>query len=160
MKNSICQIGIACLFLFFLFSCKSSTTSSFYTYETECLGVELDGSQTVRAWGSGKNKSDAVEQAKKNAVRDIVLKGNLTGKDECALKPLLLEVNAAEKHEIYFNAFFADGGEYKNYVNTEDEKRWSKVSETNKSYVKYGVILRVLRPELKEKLMNDGILKK
>jgi hypothetical protein len=123
------------------------------------LGVELDGSQTVRAWGEGKNKSDALEQAQKNAVRDILFKGNLTGKKDCALQPLLLEVNIAEKQESYFNAFFADEGEYKNYVNTEDEKSKSKVSEKNKSYVKYGVVVRVLRAELKEKLIKDGILK-
>ena len=34
----------------------------------ECLGVEHDGSQTLRASGSGRNKRDALEQAKKNAV--------------------------------------------------------------------------------------------
>ena len=43
-----------------------------YNYETECLGVELDGSQTLRAWGSGRNRSDAVEQAKKNGIRDVM----------------------------------------------------------------------------------------
>jgi hypothetical protein len=159
MKKWMGRTGIFALILFLGISCKPTKTASFYTYATECLGVESDGSQTVRAWGSGKNKSDALEQAKKNAGRDILFKGNLTGKKECALKPLLLEVNAAEKYESYFNVFFADGGEYENFVNTQDEKFKSKISETNKSEVKYGVIVRVLRSELKGKLINDGILK-
>ena len=38
-----------------------------YTYDTECIGVEGDGSQTVKGWGSGRNREDAVEQAKKMA---------------------------------------------------------------------------------------------
>ena len=38
-------------------------------FEAECLGVEGDGSQTIRAYGFGKDKDDAVEQAQKNAVK-------------------------------------------------------------------------------------------
>lgn len=52
-----------------------TTTSAYYEYEVECLGVELDGSQTLRIWGVGRNKKDAVEQAKKNAVRIVLFKG-------------------------------------------------------------------------------------
>ena len=34
----------------------------------ECLNVELDGSITVRVTGFGRNRLDAKEQARKNAV--------------------------------------------------------------------------------------------
>ena len=51
-----------------------TTTSAYYEYDAECLGVELDGSQTLRIWGVGRNKKDAVEQAKKNAVRTVLFK--------------------------------------------------------------------------------------
>ena len=44
-------------------------------FETQCLGVEEDGSQTLRTWGFGNKKKDAVEQAMKNAVRDVLFKG-------------------------------------------------------------------------------------
>ena len=43
-------------------SCRTNTIVSeeyaFMTFETECLGIELDGSQTLRAWGKGKDKAD------------------------------------------------------------------------------------------------------
>ena len=97
-----------------------------YGYKTECLGVELDGSQTVKAWGNGRNRLDAVEQAKKNALRDVLFFGLLEGKQECQQKPLIFEVNAQDKYEDYFNKFFADGGEYKNFISlkaVEIEKR-------------------------------------
>ena len=49
------------------------------SFESECMGVELDGSQTLKAWGTGRNYSDACEQAKKNAVRDVLFKGIKNG---------------------------------------------------------------------------------
>lgn len=152
---------LALLGLLGLTGCSSSktTVASFYTYETECLGVELDGSQTLRVWGSGKNKKDAVEQAKKNAVHDVLFKGVRQGKSECNMKPLMIEVNAEEKYADYFQRFLRDGGEYRKYTSSEDEKTSSKISQTNQVSTKYGVTVRVLRSELKERLKSDGIIK-
>ena len=132
-----------------------------YTYETECMGVEMDGSQTLKAWGSGKNRWDAVDQAKKNAVRDVLFKGIRNGKQECEVKPVIFEVNAQEKYEDYFNKFFADGGEYKNYVSMKDESIMPKITKDKKSAgseVTEGVIVRVLRSDLKKKMIADKIL--
>jgi len=133
-----------------------------YGYKTECLGVELDGSETVKAWGNGRNRSDAVEQAKKNALRDVIFFGLVEGKQDCKQKPLILEVNALEKYEDYFNKFFADGGEFKNYISLRDERIFDKVSRDRKKAresVTNGLILRILRSELKQKLIADGIIK-
>ncbi|MDP5076044.1 MAG: hypothetical protein NWP82_06130, partial [Flavobacteriales bacterium] len=80
----------------------------------------MDGSQTLESWGSGRNRFDAVEQAKKNAINEVLFKGILNGKPECERKPLVPEVNAREKYASYFNAFFADGGEYLNYITLQD----------------------------------------
>jgi hypothetical protein len=147
-----------------------STTSIFsqkkiagnYGYKTECMGVEGDGSETVKAWGNGRNRSDAVEQAKKNAIRDIIFYGLIEGKQECKQRPLILEVNAQEKNEDYFNKFFADGGDFKNFISLKDERLYNKMSRDRKKgreSVTNGFIVRVLRSELKQKLIADGIIK-
>ncbi|NHM05895.1 hypothetical protein G4D82_01560 [Flavobacterium sp. CYK-4] len=133
-----------------------------YGYKTECMGIEGDGSATVKAWGNGRNRSDAVEQAKKNAVRDVIFTGLLEGKQDCKQKPLIFEVNAEEKYEDYFNKFFADGGEFKNYISLRDERILDKLDRDRKrgrGSVTNGLILRVLRSELKAKLIADGIIK-
>lgn len=147
----------------FMSACKSTTEISseyaFATFETECLGVELDGTQTLRAWGKGKNKADAIEQARKNAVRDVIFKGINSGSGECNKRPLITEVNALEKYEYYFNAFFKDGGAYKKYVSSEDEKRTSKIKAKHSTQENYGIVVRVKRAELRERLIDDGILK-
>lgn len=158
---NIKNIPILIIGIMILWSCKSSKDSiaSYYTYEIECLGVELDGSQTLRTWGSGKDKSDAIEQAKKNAVHTVLFKGVRAGKSGCETKPLVLEVNAEKKYAAYFNKFFKDGGSYKKFVNTKDENKDSRVKESNSSEVKYGITVRVLSPKLKKQLEKDGIIK-
>ena len=126
------------------------------------MGVELDGSQTLKAWGNGRNRLDAVEQAKKNALRDVIFNGIREGKQECNQKPLIFEVNAQEKYEDYFNLFFTDGGEYKNYISLRDERIWDKINrdrKKNAESVTNGLVLRVLRSDLKEKLIADKIIK-
>lgn len=141
-------------------SCKTTQVESFYTYETECLGVGLDGSQTLKAWGEGRNKKEAKEQAMKNAVRDILFKGIHTGKKECGIRPVLLEVNVQEKYEDYFNSFFQDGGAYMQYVSDETPKMSKKEKEYNQSQTKLGLVVRVQRAELKKRMEQDGIIKK
>jgi hypothetical protein len=136
--------------------------AGYYNYKTECLGVELDGSQTLKAWGNGRNRDDAVEQAKKNAIRDVIFNGIREGKQDCNQKPLIFEVNAQEKYEDYFNAFFADGGEYKNYVSLRDERIGDKLNRDRKKTsesVTNGLIVRILRAGLKVKLIADNIIK-
>lgn len=128
-------------------------------YETECLGVEGDGSQTLRAWGLGRNKADAVEQAKKNAVSDVIFKGIRAGVAGCNMRPIISEVNARERYEEYFDRFFLDGGEYTKFVSTADEKNFSKSASRNKVGARYAVTVRVLRNELREQLKSDGIIK-
>ncbi len=133
-----------------------------YIYKTECMGIELDGSVTLKAWGNGRNRADAVEQAKKNAVRDVIFTSILEGKQDCAKKPLITEVNAEEKYEDYFNKFFADGGEFKNFITLKDERIGEKISRDRtkaRESVTNGLVVRVLRAELKSKLIADGIIK-
>lgn len=146
-----------------LISCNpQKKTAGNYSYKTECLGIEMDGSQTVKAWGNGRNRHDAIEQAKKNAVNDVLFNGIYEGKQDCEKRPVVAEVNARQKYEDYFNKFFSDNGEYKKYVSLKDERIGQKVARDRKGSrqsVTHGVVVRILRAELKKKMIEDGILK-
>jgi len=150
--------------LFILPSCNSQKKiAGNYSYKTECLGIEMDGSQTLKAWGNGRNRWDAIEQAKKNAVKDVLFNGIYEGKQDCEKRPVVAEVNAQQKYETYFNNFFTDNGAYKNFASLKDERIGQKVSRDRKGSrqsVTHGVVVRVLRAELKQKMIEDGILKK
>lgn len=92
----------------------------------ECLNVELDGSITVRVTGAGRNRLDAKEQARKNAVYNVIFKGvKVIGKNSTLSRPLVYEVNAEEKYEAFVNAFFADGGKYLEFTSMEDRRAFS-----------------------------------
>ncbi len=134
-----------------------------FTYNTECYGTELDGSFTLKAWGNGRHRLDAVEQAKKNGIRDVIFKGISHGRGECDRRPLISEPNALDKYSDYFNSFFADEGPYLDFVNLKDErilfaKIWRSRKRGSQS-VTHGVVIRVLRSELKKKLLQDGIMR-
>lgn len=133
-----------------------------YTYETECMGIEGDGSQTLKAWGNGRNREDAIDQAKKQGVRDVLFKGIRNGRTECNMKPVLFEVNVWEKNENYFNKFFADEGPYAEFLSGEDgsDLHLSVTKGRKKAgdQVTYGVVIRVQRAKLIERMQQDNIL--
>lgn len=123
-----------------------------------CLGVELDGSQTLRVLGYGRNRADAKEQAMKNAVWAVIFDGIRSGSDGCNTKPLVMEVNAKERYEDYFNIFFGDNGEYKKYVSLRDTKKRSGAKVKDKVGYSYQLTIRVLRAELKARLKADNVI--
>ena len=127
-------------------------------YSVRCMGVELDGSQTLRVQGYGRNRSDAKEQAMKNAVWAVIFDGIKDGVEGCNMRPLITEVNAKERYEDYFNIFFADNGAYLEYVTLRDTKRRSGGRSKDKLGYAYDLTIRVLRPQLKARLKADNVI--
>lgn len=124
-----------------------------------CMGVELDGSQTLRVQGYGRNRADAKEQAMKNAVWAVIFDGIRDGADAgCNMRPLVTEVNARERYEDYFNIFFADNGAYTQYVSLRDTKKRSGGKVKDKLGYSYDLTIRVLRAELKARLKADNVI--
>jgi hypothetical protein len=158
MKKNI-RLLLAPAALLFAGCAAHKPTSSYYNSPTALIRYDADGSMVLRAYGSGRTGANAREQAWKNAVRDVIFKGINVPGNPMASKPLVTEVNAQEKYEQFFNAFFQDKGYYRSFVTTEDRKPLSSVKEENKLEMKQGTTLRVLRPELKEYLKENGILK-
>ncbi|MBE6334707.1 MAG: hypothetical protein E7071_07805 [Bacteroidales bacterium] len=127
----------------------------------ECVNVELDGSLTVRVSGEGRNRADAREQAKKNAVYNVIFKGVKTeNRNSQYSKPLILEVNAEEKYEDFTNQFFKDGGKYLEFTSMLDKRPSTSTHVDAGTQKEWRITLRVLRPALKEYLINQGIIKK
>ncbi len=136
----------------------AQTQTVYDTQSIKCLGTELDGSQTLRVTGYGRNRSDAKEQAKKNAVYAVIFNGVRDGVKGCNLRPLVTEVNARERYEDYFNIFFMDNGEYLKYVSLRDTKRMSADRKKDKVGYSYEMTIRVLRSELKARLKADNVI--
>lgn len=142
-----------------LLSMATAQTQGVYARTSvRCLGVELDGSQTLRVQGYGRNRADAKEQAMKNAVWAVIFDGIREGVEGCNMRPLVTEVNARERYEDYFNIFFADNGAYKEYVSLRDTKKRSAGKEKDKVGYSYDLTIRVLRAQLKARLKADNVI--
>ena len=137
----------------------AQTQTIYARSSVRCMGVELDGSQTLRVQGYGRNRLDAKEQAKKNAVWAVIFDGIREGTGGCDMRPLVTEVNAKERYEDYFNLFFADNGPYKEYVSLKDTKYRSGGRSKDKLGYAYDLTIRVLRAQLIERLKADNVIK-
>lgn len=161
MKTMFFKMVVALALVLGFTSCNNTRKGvvSYQTMETECLGSELDGSHTVRAWGTGRYVGDAKEQAKKQAVYDCLFTGILRGKGSCEARPIVTEANAREKYQAYFDKFFADGGEYLKYISMKDRRPGSWTHARMKGGITCSMVIRVDYAGLRAKLTEDGILK-
>lgn len=160
MKKSIWMLAVVAILL--LNSCRSKevATPSLHSYTTECLGKSMDGSQTLRVWASGRNKTDAIEQAKKKAVYDVVFTGIQAGGGECNAYPVVDEANARKKYEDYFDLFFADGGAYSQYVSITNQKKSAIQRYQGNGTQTFGIIVTVNRSALRQRFVSDNIIVK
>ena len=167
-KESIYLVSIFTILTYILSCNPQKKISENYSQEIECLGSEMDGSITVKAFGKGKNRKDAIEQAKKNAVNEIIFNGLRSGKNDCGSAPLISLPNARIKYEDYFNTFFTDGGGYSVFATDEDERTGLKFTKGRNDYslrpfkrenVTHNIVLRIKKSKLRQKLTNDKIIK-
>lgn len=130
-----------------------------FAQATVCVSQELDGSITVRAWGSGSTRTDAREQARKQAVYDVLFKGVTQGADGYISRPIVNEPNARQKYRDYFDIFFMDRGAYMNYVSNADKRRKGNVKRVSSREIRYCITVRVLTPQLRQRLIEDGVIR-
>ena len=126
--------------------------SSYYDFETECLEDKLDGSYIFYAWGKGSNKADAINQAKRNAINDLLFKGINKG---CQLTPLIVEVNGESKYKSYVYSFFQ-----KDYIDYITIEKSTKKLFKSQQQTTYGVKICINTQALKQKLIKDNIISK
>ncbi len=131
---------------------------AYVPFSTECISVPGDGTEILRVWGQGKDKSEAIDMAMRNAVNDVLFKGVSAGAGQCDKRPVMLEVNARERYTYYFDPFFAKKGAYTKFV-TLHENRTSRIKAQSTTLQAYGVVVSVNRSALRQQLITDGILK-
>lgn len=161
-RINIISVLVALLFTIAGVSCNSAkkidATYANNKFETQCLGTDGEY-QILRVWGKGINKAEALERAKKNALRDVIFKGITAGNGGCKTRPILPVANAEEKYEKYFNAFFANGGAWNKYVRL-DEKRGSRKVSKSSEIENWQTTVEVNVAELENRLISDNVLNK
>jgi len=144
-------------------SCKSKieTISGYYNYDTACVSVEKNGVQTVKAWGFGLREKEAISNARKNAIDDILFKGIRDGKGGCNIRPIISNPNVKRDQERYFNVFYTPNGAFQSFASLPDENWLRQKLKINKKYggnLVYEIILEVDIQGLKVQLQRDQII--
>lgn len=158
MKKFLSACLFACMLVFC--SCGTQKTTAYSTTKTSCIATELDGSYTLRVEGRGRNAVDAYKEAGKQAVYDmlfttIVWKNGATKN----IQPIFVTMRRAyDDHESYFNAFFADGGEYEKYISVKEKRKLSNIYQRTNAQTACVTTVCVYRDKLREKMIQDGIL--
>lgn len=143
-----------------LFGCTTPYQSSSYAENTvQYLRDQGDGSITVRVAASGRNYADALEQAGKFALRQMIFHGITVPGNSLLSKPLVTEVNAEEKYQLFFNSFFSEGGDYSRFVSTQDKRSRSDQLSKERVSVRTVSTIRILRSDLKDYLLENNIIK-
>lgn len=162
MKKIINNIAIIAIICLLFTGCRGkqsvSNSYSYYDFGTTLINTSPSGTITMRAWGNGPNLATAFEEAKKNAVSEVLFKGFKTSKSPMA-SALINEVNARQRYEDYFDRFFADGGEYNNFVYEASSTDKSRTKSKSNGRENYGFTLVVDRNALRDQMKKDGILR-
>jgi hypothetical protein len=139
-----------------LFACRTNQTLSYSSIETTAIAAEMEGSYVIRVQGKGSTREMAYENARRQAVHDVIFKSVHTSYgDHRMIHPLINDPMVEQKEEAFFNSFFSDKGGYQNFVEQTKENKIKNSNENTNS-----VILNVVvhRDKLKEFLLSRGFI--
>ncbi|GAA4938487.1 hypothetical protein GCM10023314_08870 [Algibacter agarivorans] len=141
---------------------KANEDTKIWRYDLECEGIAKQGSKLVKVWSYSKNPKHAISRGMKNAVHGVIFKGYAGGGQGCtSLKPLVKSVDTEEEFKEFFEAFFADGGEYLKYVSaaTDGSIAPGDRLKVSKREYKIGIIVNVQFEQLRKRLEKENIVR-
>lgn len=129
--------------------------------EIHCLGKNSDGTLNIRSWGTARKLKDAIEEAKKNALKEVIFTGVKNGSTSCGIVPLLLSVNAERNHESFFASFFSNSEVYNQFVtitqdNINNARKYTTTAHSAQGIV-HSIDVSINKLGLKEYLKSKGI---
>ena len=157
MKKLIYFIAAAMMVV--LTGCGSKRSQAYYDQKSLVLSANYDGSYVIRTTVRSRNSALAFSDAQRKAVEEVIFDGVKSATNGVAdLKPLCFDMNAREKHEDYFQAFFSEEGAWKQFVSLRDKRSGSTEYTRTTAQMVQTVTVTVQRADLKRRLQADGII--
>jgi len=146
MKRNLLYI-VLCTLVLSLASCGAKRSQAFYDQPSRVLSADF--------------KITAFYDAQRKVVKEIIFDGIQAANNGVSdLKPLCLDMNAQEKYEDYWNAFFSDGGPWKQFTNYSKRRVvTTRYERDGRQMIETGTVT-VDRAGIKKKLQEDGIIPK
>ena len=153
------SIVIAVFAMICLASCGTKRSQAYYENPSVVLSANYDGSYVIRVQVRAKDAAIAFTDGQRKAVEEVIFKGVKAGSNGISdLKPLCFDLNARDKHEDYFNAFFKDGGAWTQYASLKDKRVGSTRYQRDGRQMVESVTVTVDRAGLQQRLRRDGII--
>ena len=150
---------IAVFAAIFFASCGQKRSQAYYENPSRVLSSNYDGSYVIRVQVRARNAAIAFTDGQRKAVEEVIFKGVVSGSNGISdLKPICFDVNAREKHEQYFRAFFMDEGPWTNYASLKDKRTGSTRYQRDGRQMVETVTVSVDRDGLRDRLIADGII--
>lgn len=152
---------VLCTFVLSLIGCGAKRSQAFYDQKSVVLSANYDGSYVLRVQIRARNASMAFIDAQRKAVQEVIFDGVKAGNSGISdLKPLCFDLNAREKYESYWNAFFVNEGEWTKYASLADKRAGTTRYQRDGRQMVETVTVTVDRAGLQQKLRADGIIPK
>lgn len=140
---------------------KADAETDKFRYDIEYARPSGDGMCQVKVWSYSKKPHIAAEQCRKNAVHGVIFKGYAAGDGTTvSQRPLVKDPNIQIEKADFFEAFFMDGGTFRQYVSsvTEGSQEVIKVGKKDKFY-KVGIVVTVSKDQLRKYLESQGVVR-
>lgn len=134
---------------------KANNDTESFRYDLEYVKSGGSGVVNVKVWSYSKKSEVALEQNRKNAVHGVLFKGH--SGSGAVFNPIVKSATALSEHAEFFEAFFADGGDYQRYVEGTVPGSTESIKQ-GKEY-KVGAVIRVRTNELRKHLEQANIIR-
>ena len=152
---------VFCTLVLLSAGCGSRHSQVYYDMPSQVLSSTYEGTYVVRTQVRSKDAVTAFYDAQRKVVKEIIFDGIKAANNGVSdLKPLCLDMNAREKYEDYWNAFFSDGGPWKDFTNYSKRRVvTTRYERDGRQMIETGTVT-VDRAGIKKKLQADGIIPK
>ena len=152
---------VAVMALVLFAGCGQRRSQAYYDQPSQVMSATAEGTYIIRVQVRAKDAVVAFKEAQRKVVKEVIFDGVKSANSGISdLKPLCFDMNAREKYEDYWNAFFSDEGPWKDFTSYKDRRATStRYQRDGRLMVETGTVT-VDRAGLKKKLQEDGIIPK
>jgi hypothetical protein len=152
---------IAALAMIGIAGCGPKRSQAYYDKPSQVISATAEGTYIIRVQVRAKDAVVAFKEAQRKVVKEVIFDGvKAANSGMTDLKPLCFDLNAREKYEDYWNAFFSDEGPWQDFTSYKDRRATStRYERDGRLMVETGTVT-VDRAGIKKKLQEDGIIPK
>jgi hypothetical protein len=157
MKQQLSSTILVISLFLLLSACRSAPPAAnvYGMYEIECAGAASQGSQLVKVWVYGNDRSVSIDALKRYAVHGIIFKGYAGGNGCTSQRPMAANPVLEQQRANFFDPFFNRDRAYNKYTTQQGATFERKGSGKNQQI---GATISVAKDMLRRDLEAAGIL--